>query len=111
MPLVIVNVDPEFEHAPELENVTTPPGADAATEKLEPKIAAAGACVDTVIVWFAFGVTAFESSRLRARTEAVRCRDAEGVRRSVRQSRYRRLRHNADALRGLRDAADEVVTS
>ena len=54
MLLVIVNVDPEFEHAPALENVTTPPGADAATEKLEPKTAETGACVETVIVWSAF---------------------------------------------------------
>ena len=49
-----MNVDPEFEQAPELENVTTPAGADAATEKLEPKAADSGACVDTVIVWSAF---------------------------------------------------------
>ena len=54
MPLVIVNVDPEFEQAPELENVTTPAGADAATEKLEPKTADNGACVEMVIVWSAF---------------------------------------------------------
>ena len=54
MPLVIVNVGPEFEQAPALENVTAPPGADAATEKLEPKTADNGACVETAIVWSAF---------------------------------------------------------
>ena len=54
VPLVIVNVDPEFEQAPELEKTTTPAGADAATEKLEPKIADAGACDETLIVWLAF---------------------------------------------------------
>ena len=43
-----------FEHAPELENVTAPPGAVAATEKLEPKTADDGACVVTVIAWSAF---------------------------------------------------------
>ena len=72
VPLVIVNVDPEFEQAPELEKTTTPPGADAATEKLEPKTADAGACVETVIVWFAFGVTGVRVRRLRSRTDAVR---------------------------------------
>ena len=54
MPLVIVNVLPEFEHAPELENETTPPGACAATPKLAPKTALAGACVSTLIAWLAF---------------------------------------------------------
>ena len=54
MPLVIVNVVPEFEQAPELEKTTAPPGADAATEKLEPKTAEGGACVETLIVWLAF---------------------------------------------------------
>ena len=49
-----MNVDPEFEHTPELENVTAPPGADAATEKLDPKIAEDGACDETVIPWPAF---------------------------------------------------------
>ena len=44
VPLVIVNVDPELEQAPELEKTTAPPGAVAATEKLEPKTADAGAC-------------------------------------------------------------------
>ena len=62
MLLVIANVDPVFEHAPALENVTAPPGAVAVTEKLEPNVADNGACVDTVIVWFAFGVTGFESA-------------------------------------------------
>ena len=54
VPLVIVNVLPEFEQAPELENETTPPGALAATPKLVLNTALAGACVVTVIVWFAF---------------------------------------------------------
>ena len=54
VPLVIVNAAPEFEQTPELENVTAPPGAVAATEKLEPKVADNGACVETVIVWSAF---------------------------------------------------------
>ena len=54
MPLVIVNVAPEFEQAPALENVTAPPGAVAATEKLEPNAALAGACVVTEIAWLAF---------------------------------------------------------
>jgi hypothetical protein len=54
VPAVIVNVAPEFVHAPELENATAPPGADAATEKLEPFGAVAGACVVTVIVWPTF---------------------------------------------------------
>ena len=55
MPLVIVNAAPTFEHAPELENVTgfpLPPPV-AATEKLEPNSAFAGACVVTAIVWLA----------------------------------------------------------
>ena len=54
VPLVIVNVDPVFEQAPELENVTAPAGAVAATEKPEPKMADSGACVETLIVWAAF---------------------------------------------------------
>ena len=58
-----MNVDPEFEQAPALEKTTTPPGADAATEKLDPKIADNGACVDTVIVW----------SALSALTESTTC--------------------------------------
>src|SRR5262249_10903942 len=49
VPLVIVNVAPTFEHAPALENTTEPPGAVAATEKLEPNTALAGTCVVTVI--------------------------------------------------------------
>ena len=51
---VIVNVAPELVHAPELEKVTAPPGAEAATEKLDAFAAVAGACVVTVIVWAAF---------------------------------------------------------
>ena len=54
MPLVMVNVLPEFEQAPELEKETTPPGASPATPKLVLKTALAGACVVTVIVWSAF---------------------------------------------------------
>ena len=54
MPLVIVNVAPVFEQAPELEKVTAPAGAVAATVKLDPKSADDGACVDTVIDWSAF---------------------------------------------------------
>src|SRR5262249_37270579 len=45
---------PEFAQAPELENETAPPGAVAATPKLAPNTAFAGACVPTVIVWLAF---------------------------------------------------------
>jgi len=54
LPLVIVNVLPEFEHEPPLEKLTTPPGAFAAIPKLEPYTAVPGACDVTVIVWFAF---------------------------------------------------------
>ena len=56
MPLVIVNVLPEFEHAPALEYVTAFPDPPpvAATVKLVPKTAVDGACVVTVIAWFAF---------------------------------------------------------
>ena len=55
-PLVIVNVVPEFEQAPALENVTglPEPPPVAATVKLAPKPALAGACVVTVIAWAAF---------------------------------------------------------
>ena len=47
MPLVIVNVAPLFEQAPLLEKVTGLPEPPplAATEKLVPKTALAGACV------------------------------------------------------------------
>jgi hypothetical protein len=54
VPLVIVYVLPEFEHTPELEKLTTPPGAFAWTPKLVLKTAVEGACVVTAIVWFAF---------------------------------------------------------
>ena len=54
MPLVIVNAAPTFEHTPALENATGPPGAAAATLKLVPLTALAGACVVTVIAWDAF---------------------------------------------------------
>jgi hypothetical protein len=36
--------------------VIEPPGALAATEKLEPPAAVEGACVLTVIAWFAFAI-------------------------------------------------------
>ncbi len=51
MPLVIVNVAPVFEQAPELEKVTALPEPPpvAATPKLVPKTADAGACWVTVI--------------------------------------------------------------
>jgi hypothetical protein len=49
LPLVIVNVDPAFVHAPELENETVPPGAEAVTPKLVPNAALAGAWVVTEI--------------------------------------------------------------
>jgi hypothetical protein len=54
VPLVIVNVAPTFEHTPELEKTTAPPGAVAATEKPVPNTALAGACVVTEIAWLAF---------------------------------------------------------
>ena len=56
MPLVIVNVAPAFEQEPLLENVTALPEPPpvAATVKLVPKTALAGACVVTLIVWSAF---------------------------------------------------------
>jgi hypothetical protein len=54
VPLVIVNVLPEFEQTPVLEKLTTPPGALAATPKLAPNTALAGACVVTEIDWLAF---------------------------------------------------------
>ena len=57
-----MNVAPVFEQAPELEKTTAPAGAVAATEKLEPNVADNGACVVTVIVWLAFGVTGFDSA-------------------------------------------------
>ena len=57
MPLVIVNVAPVFEHAPPFENVTALPEAPpvAATVNCDPKTAAAGACVVTLIACAAFG--------------------------------------------------------
>jgi hypothetical protein len=54
VPLVSVNVLPEFEHVPALEKLTTPPGALAPTLKLVPNTALDGACVVTVIVSLAF---------------------------------------------------------
>ena len=55
MPLVIVNVLPEFEQTPLLEYVTSPtPPPVAATPKLAPNAALAGACVVTEIAWLAF---------------------------------------------------------
>ena len=56
MPLVIVNVAPVFEQAPALEKVTALPEPPpvAATEKLVPKTADAGACCVTVIAWSVF---------------------------------------------------------
>ena len=51
---VMVKVLPVFEQTPELEKLTTPPGALAWTPKLVLKGALAGACMETVIVWFAF---------------------------------------------------------
>ena len=56
MPLVIVNVSPVFEQAPELEKVTALPEPPplAATEKLPPKTAVPGAWSVTMIVWLAF---------------------------------------------------------
>jgi hypothetical protein len=56
--LVIVKVAPEFEHAPPLLNATG--SAEllvAATVKLSLYVAFAGACVNTVIVWFVFATT------------------------------------------------------
>jgi hypothetical protein len=53
-PLVIVKLEPVFEQEPALEKLTDPPGALAATEKLELYAAEPGACVVTVIVWSAF---------------------------------------------------------
>jgi hypothetical protein len=52
VPVVIVNSGPTFVQAPALENVTELPEPPpvAATEKLEPNAAFAGACVDTEIV-------------------------------------------------------------
>jgi hypothetical protein len=47
---------PEFVQAPSLEWVIEPPGALAATENLEPPAAVDGACVLTVIAWFAFAI-------------------------------------------------------
>ena len=49
-----VNVEPDLLHDPALENVTLPPGAVAATVKLVPTPALAGACVVTVIACAAF---------------------------------------------------------
>ena len=61
VPLVIVKLAPVFEQEPELENVTAPPGAVAATEKPLLKTAEAGAWVVTVIAWSAlFTVNEFE---------------------------------------------------
>jgi len=54
VPDVIVNVFPLFEQPPALEKLTTPPGACAATPNDELNAADPGACVSTVIVWFAF---------------------------------------------------------
>ena len=53
LPLVIVNVPPEFEQAPPLENDTGFPEEPpvAATVKLDPYTADDGAAVVTVIVW------------------------------------------------------------
>ena len=51
---MIVYVLPEFEQAPLLEKLTTPPGAVAWTPKLVSTSALAGACMVTVIVWLAF---------------------------------------------------------
>jgi hypothetical protein len=48
--LVSVNVAPAFEHDPELEYVTAPPGAVAATVKLLPETAVAGARVVTLML-------------------------------------------------------------
>ena len=52
--VVIVKLEPVFEQEPALEKLTDPPGALAATEKLELYAAEPGACVVTVIVWLAF---------------------------------------------------------
>jgi hypothetical protein len=56
VPLVIVKVAPVFEQEPALEKVTALPEPPplAATEKLPPKTAFAGAWSVTMIVWFAF---------------------------------------------------------
>jgi hypothetical protein len=54
VPLVIVNVAPAFVHDPDAENATAPPGALAATVKLLPESALAGACDVTEIAWPAF---------------------------------------------------------
>ena len=49
----MVKVAPTFEHAPELEKVTALPESPpvAATVKLEPKAALAGAWVVTLMAW------------------------------------------------------------
>ena len=53
-PLVIVNIAPTFVHTPELLYATARPEFEvAATVNCELKVAVAGACVPTVIVWFA----------------------------------------------------------
>ena len=56
VPLVIVNVAPELEQPPPLENATglPEPPPVAATANCVLKTALAGACVVTVIDWLAF---------------------------------------------------------
>ena len=56
VPLVIVNVAPEFEQPPPLENVTRlpEPPPDAPTPNDVSYTAVEGACVVTVIDWLAF---------------------------------------------------------
>ena len=51
---MIVKVAPEFVQEPALEKLTAPPGAVAATPKLELNAAVDGAWVVTLIVWSAF---------------------------------------------------------
>ena len=62
VPLVIVNVAPEFEQTPDARERDDAAGAFAATAKLVPNTAVAGACVDTVIVCVA--LCAFVVSRI-----------------------------------------------
>ena len=66
LPLVMVNVAPEFEHEPPLENDTGPPGAVAATPKLAPNAALPGACVVTLIVWLAFCAVTLSTTSVAA---------------------------------------------
>ena len=73
----MVNVAPTFEHAPELEKVTALPEPPpvAATVKLEPKAALAGAWVVTLMAWSA-GLTVRTSVLLLAENDPSPAKDA-----------------------------------